>query len=489
MTPEDPLRRSTAVAASAPLSRSTLVALVLVFLVSLPAVTPRIYAADEVEFFAFLRSLWFDRDVSFQNEYQYFYDNGIARSAAFHETFLERTTETGRRVNFGTIGPAILWSPFYACADLFVRLRGGLVDGYSSPYIAAVSYGSAFYGFAAIVLSLLSVRRVFAGSTGAAARLDAAAALAILVGTPLAFYMYIAPPMSHAPSAFAVSALVLTWLVVRDRWSPSRLLVLGALTGLMAMVREQDAFFAIGPAIDYVWSLRGSAGRESRRLFTEVAAAGVAFAIVYLPQAAAYVSLNGHLGPSGIVTRKMTWSAPHAIEVLVSPKHGFLFWTPLALLAIAGLVALSLGGADRVATISSARDPHVSGTGRLAVCMVAMVALQIYVAGSVESWTVAGAFGQRRLVALTPLLVVGLAALMRLSPAGSRRLIVTGAVLISVWWNVGLMVQFGGGLMNRQRLDLPRIAYNNFVTVPRRLPELVYRYLFDRHSFYERSKE
>ena len=40
-----------------------------------------------------------------------------------------------------------------------------------------------------------------------------------------------------------------------------------------------------------------------------------------------------------------------------------------------------------------------------------MVASQVYVAGSVESWTVAGAFGQRRFVNLTIILVIGLAAL------------------------------------------------------------------------------
>ena len=40
-----------------------------------------------------------------------------AVDALFHETFLERQTETGRRLNFGTIGAAILWSPFYALAD------------------------------------------------------------------------------------------------------------------------------------------------------------------------------------------------------------------------------------------------------------------------------------------------------------------------------------------------------------------------------------
>jgi hypothetical protein len=42
--------------------------LVVAFVLSLPAVTPRIYASDEVQYFAYLRSLWFDGDVSFENE-------------------------------------------------------------------------------------------------------------------------------------------------------------------------------------------------------------------------------------------------------------------------------------------------------------------------------------------------------------------------------------------------------------------------------------
>ena len=50
-----------------------------VFVVSLPAVTPRIYASDEIQYFSYLRSLWFDHDVSFENEYRYFYDHNIAR--------------------------------------------------------------------------------------------------------------------------------------------------------------------------------------------------------------------------------------------------------------------------------------------------------------------------------------------------------------------------------------------------------------------------
>ena len=82
-----------------------------------------------MEYFAYLRSLWFDHDVSFENEYQHFYDAGIAQARGFHETFLERSTEAGRRINFATLGCAILWAPFYALGDLVARMVYTAADG------------------------------------------------------------------------------------------------------------------------------------------------------------------------------------------------------------------------------------------------------------------------------------------------------------------------------------------------------------------------
>ena len=89
-------------------------ALVLAFALSLPAVTTRFYASDEVEFYAWLRSATFDRDADFTNEYQYFYDSGTVRSAGFRDTFLTGSNEAGRRPNFTPIGTAVLWAPFFA---------------------------------------------------------------------------------------------------------------------------------------------------------------------------------------------------------------------------------------------------------------------------------------------------------------------------------------------------------------------------------------
>src|SRR6476646_4974011 len=97
--------------------------LLAVFLLSVPAVTARIYASDEVEGFSWLHSLAFDRDVSFENEYQYFYNSGQVKNPGFHETFLEdRRTATGLRPNFTTMGAALLWSPFYAAGHVAARI-------------------------------------------------------------------------------------------------------------------------------------------------------------------------------------------------------------------------------------------------------------------------------------------------------------------------------------------------------------------------------
>jgi hypothetical protein len=168
----------------------------------------------------------------------------------------------------------------------------------------------------------------------------------------------------------------------------------------------------------------------------------------------------------------MTWSAPHALEVLVSPEHGFFLWTPLAFIAALGLVSLAWRLAPEARIVL--------------VGLTAAMALQVYVGGSVESWTVAGAFGQRRFVATTAVLTVGMAAVLAIGAEPRwRRWATTVVVVLAMWWNIALMVQFGAGWMDRQRLNLQAVAYNTFVAVPRALPGLAWRYLSDRSSFYQ----
>ena len=60
---------------------------------------------------------------------------------------------------------------------------------------------------------------------------------------------------------------------------------------------------------------------------------------------------------------------------------------------------------------------------------------------------------------------------------------------LSVWWNVALIAEFGTGMMNRQRLELRKNAYDAFVTLPQQLPGLAHRYFLDRNSFYRQKED
>lgn len=463
--------------------------------VSLTAVTTRINASDEIQFFAWLHSWTFDRDVDFDNEYQYFYDAGPGRNTGFVDTFLEATNEAGRRPNFTPIGSALLWLPFYAGGHLIAGLSGTPTDGLGPTYVASVAYGSAVYGLLAVALSAAIVRRLVGGAGLVAAGL-------VLCGTPLIFYVYVAPGFAHANSAFAVSLFLWVWLRVRDHWSVGGVATLGLCAALLPMVREQDAFFVAGPAIDFArwswrryraaddWAARITAWR--RVALAAVAGLGTAL-LAYAPQLASYQALNGHPGPTVKVARKMTWSSPHFLEVILSPQHGLFLWTPLALVAIAGLGWLALrtsrpAALDNTDPTGTARRYHPD-LGWIASLLLVMCVLQVYVSGSVESWTVAGAFGQRRFVALTPILAVGLAALF---PPGTRARAVWPRValcLLLAWWNLGLMAQFGLHLMDRQRLSVLENARVTFVELPRMAPSIVIRYLTDRDSFYGLSRQ
>jgi hypothetical protein len=240
----------------------------------------------------------------------------------------------------------------------------------------------------------------------------------------------------------------------------------------------------------------GVARAQAWRRAALLATVGVVTAVAaYAPQVASYQALNGHPGPTNAVARKMTWTSPHFFEVLFSPQHGLFPWTPLALVAIVGLVWLALRGrrgetpapTDQIGGATQWSHPDL---GWIATLMLLMGLLQVYVSGSVESWTVAGAFGQRRFVALTPILAVGLAALLpsrdaRSGPGWAR----LAVCLVLVYWNLGLMAQFGLHLMDRQRLSLRDNARVTFLELPRMAPSVLVRYLTDRDSFYGLPRE
>ncbi|HEY3119718.1 MAG TPA: hypothetical protein VGL15_03780, partial [Vicinamibacteria bacterium] len=286
-------------------------------------------------------------------------------------------------------------------------------------------------------------------------------AAGLWLGSPVLYYVTLAPGFAHACSLFAVALLVWLWLRARQRgYDGLAPLAVGAAGGLAALVREQDGLFLALPAADLLW--RAAARRDGRALGA-LAAMTAAAGVVFAPQLLAYHAINGGWGPSRLVTRKMNFATPHFLQVLFDPGHGLFAWSPLLLVAAAGLL-LALR-ARPVAVL---------------VLLTLGFVLQVWINGSVESWTQAGAFGARRFVSSVAVLAWGLAWIVTRGLERFRRPAVAAGLVLFAWWNVSLMVQFGLRLMDRQRLEWPRVAVNQLVEVPPRLGRVAWLFLTDR---------
>ena len=288
--------------------------------------TPRIRGADEIEGFAYLRSAVFDRDLDFENEYRWFYARDPEGLRGFKETFLDRREPaTGRPINFAPLGSALLWSPFYLLAHAGVagRARPGIERGRGR--VLAPLRGRGLLRLRALRLpGLLLVHRRWSASAASAGRGDLAGGRA-LAGTPVLYYMTLAPPSPTRPRCSRCSLLALAPLRARPAGTAGNGRVVGAAGGLAGLVREQDVLFLVVPAADLAWQCCASAAARAdcARL-----AAGAGRGPGFVPQLLAYRAMNGSFGPSRLVARKMSSASPHFFEVLFDPGHGLFAWTP-----------------------------------------------------------------------------------------------------------------------------------------------------------------
>lgn len=466
-----------------------LAVIAVLFLVSLPFMTPRVAASDEIEYFVYLPSLLFDRDLNFRNQYEYFcnLDPQNCVESRFRETFLDRTTATGLQINFGPVGTAVLWLPFYLIAHLVALVLQNFfpsfaANGVSAPYIVAVCIASVLYGWAGIYLSYRIARGYFDEA------LALGAALVILFATNALYYMYVAPAFSHAASLFASALFVFVWWRTRESRAQGTWkswLVLGLSGGLMTMVREQEAVFFVMPLVEGVYlAYRALWARDSAspgdvspsgldaksapvRWLDGMIVMVVGAFLVFLPQLLAYRILNGNFLPARNVTDKFTWDGAHIFDILFSNFHGLIPWTPVVLLAILGLFLF--WRSDKLAA---------------AAFLVALGA-EIYLLGSFSTWFGGAAFGGRRFINCTVLFVVGLAAFANTIQARIPRKVLAGAGALLVIWNLLFIVQFVTGMVPRQEpVDMLAMARNQFVGVPPRLVEIARRFVTNRSSFF-----
>jgi hypothetical protein len=277
-----------------------------------------------------------------------------------------------------------------------------------APSVLARAAAAAIFGSLGLWLSYRLARR-FAGPPAALL-----ATITIWLASSLPVHMYVRPFSSHALTMFAVALFLTVWL--------------------------------------RVWE---SAGSRWRWTFVVLAAALV---IAASPLSREVVNGAG----------SFQWARPKLWDAAFSRERGVFVWTPILLLAVAGLIA------------AVRRRPAFG-----AILIVTAVCV-FYIAAAFDRGGETALFGDPHVIALAPVFVCGLAALFD-AIAGSRgrgawaALSVAAAFVMA--WNLGLMLQWSTGILPAAGpLDLRRAASNQLTAVPSAAGDFVVRYTNDRKA-------
>ena len=383
-----------------------LVALVSVCFVAAALVGPE-FRADVPTHYAYLRSLAFDRDLDFANEW---------KAWGFAERPL---TETGLRPNVHSPGPALWWVPFFLIAHVYVvvthllHLRPWLPDGYAEPYLNSIAAGSITTVVVGSYLLARSMRDLL--SLKEAATVVAGAVLA----SPVAYYAFVLPGVSHAIT-YALAGVV-TWAWFETDRSPSRRnwYVLGLAVGLTALARPQGAVIGLLPA---ALGVRQLVQKQARPAW--IAAAALLAVVAALPQLLIWKILYGHWFTIPQGEGFMDWTSPHFADVLFSAQRGFFDWTPVMLVGTLGLLLLAR------------RWPDFVGAS------FAVITVTAWINGSTRDWEGSDAFGGRRFDLAVPLVAWGLAVLARSFAAFLQRrpwAAIAALLAACAVWNAGFI--------------------------------------------------
>ncbi len=443
-----------------------------VFVATLPLVNPLVHG-DGVGYYAYLRAPIIQHNLRFEEDWRHanlgFVESRLSLDNQLHP---DQYASTGYIGNLFTVGPAILWTPFFLLAHVTVLVAdsfGGHIpaDGFSLPYRVLVAFGSAFYGYCGLLLSYLLARKFLDPSWALLATLG------VWVGSSLPVYMYFNPFWAHAHSAFVVALFLWYWDRTRPNRTVGQWLVLGLISGLLVDVYFVNGVFLLIPFVesilDYVKFLQSKDGAAVLHQFGANVLYLAAFGIMLLPTLITRKIIFGGMFRFGAYTiLPWDWRAPYWRSVLFSSDHGMLTWTPLLGVALLGLFLPFPGGK------------------RIKAYLALASAAFFYVISSYPYWDGLASFGNRFFISLTPVFVFGLALVLERVGGLFRSLrlaYATEGLLVALFalWNLAFIFQWGTHMIPaRGEISWSAMVHNQLVEVPQRMTQSLENYFLHR---------
>jgi hypothetical protein len=299
--------------------------------------------------------------------------------------FYMNSDDEGNRYVKMTSGLAIMYSPFFALGHLYASVSDiHPPDGFSTPYRLALLASSLFFALWGLHFLRRVLERFFSPLV------SNLSVVFLFIGSNMPHYSFV-EPMSHVYNFFLVSLILYLSFKFIDKPSFKFAIPIGALIGLMILIRPTNIIVLLFPVI----LLASSGSLKNASAWFKYGLTAALFGFLALsPQFFYWHYMTGHWIIYSYNDEHFFFLDPHIWDGLFSYRKGWFVYSPLLLFAAAGFVALFK--LSKLLFSSS----------------ITVLFLGLWVNLSWWCWWYGGGFGARSLIDFLPFMAFGLAAFL-----------------------------------------------------------------------------
>jgi len=398
--------------------------------------------SDGKGYYAYLPALFIYRDLEYNFVESYerkYYPPDGSRFKDFRYEY------KGERVNKTFSGLAILWLPFFLLAHTFSYLAGFETDGYSAPYQYAIALAALFYLWLGLKLLYRLLLRF-----EVPAIVSAFILFCFAFGTNLFYFTIHAPSFAHVYNFTLITAFAWCLLNLLHRDHTKWLIWSSLLLGLIIAIRPTNGIIALvlpflaGSPAGTIAFLRENFLKIQRFL----AASLPAMLVLTIPVLLWYLQ-TGYFFVYSYGDERFDFSDPEIINNLFSYRKGLFVYTPLAFIAVLGLIPLFRQNIFRFAVMS------------------ALLFVIVYVISSWWCWWYGASFGQRAYIDYFSLFALLLGILFASVSGKKWRVILFACCLLTIPLNLIQTYQHKKGIVPDDKVTA-EIYWDNFLLLEQR---------------------
>ena len=286
---------------------------------------------DGKGYYAYLPAIFIYQDL------QLSFLDGIEKKYSNPNTYYEiRVVTPNGTINKYFSGTALAQLPFFIISHLVTKLAGLSLDGYSYYYQIGISLSGIIYGIIGLFFLQKILKCYFFSE-----KVITIIVFTIYFGTQLFYYSVFEPSLSHVYSFAVITLFIFILKKYIDQERKKDLILLGVLLGWIVLIRPVNGLIIL--ILPFIAGNREVFLKTIKNIFkirSGILISFFLFLLIISIQLILYYIQTGKLFVDSYVVESFIWSRPEIISLLFSYKKGLFIYTPVALIALTGLIVV-----------------------------------------------------------------------------------------------------------------------------------------------------